>query len=214
MREDRAAIAEKIRIEDSIGVCGVRDDTRALAEAAARLPGPGRALDMGTGSGYVGIYLALHGWDVDATDVSPRAVELAQRNAAANGAPVRVYQSDLFGQVEGTFDLILFNPPMRPDETEFSRVVTSLLRRSPRISAWLMHLVGHRFERGRHDFLASVLTAARGRLNRGGRVLMGVSSDEIERLGRLPGVRVVEITPIPTMPRQDILHFALEEGER
>ncbi len=208
----RDMAGDRIRIEDSVGVCGVRDDTRALAEAAARLLGPGRALDMGTGSGYVGIYLALHGWEVHATDVSPRAVELAQRNAAANGAPVRVYQSDLFDRVEGTFDLILFNPPMRPDETEFSRIVTSLLRRSPRISAWLMHLVGHRFERGRHEFLASVLTAARGRLNPGGRVLMGVSSDEIERLSRLPGVRVAEVTPIPTMPRQDIVHFALEKG--
>lgn len=208
----RDMAGDRIRIEDSVGVCGVRDDTRALAEAAARLLGPGRALDMGTGSGYVGIYLALHGWEVHATDVSPRAVELAQRNAAANGAPVRVYQSDLFDRVEGTFDLILFNPPMRPDETEFSRIVTSLLRRSPRISAWLMHLVGHRFERGRHEFLASVLTAARGRLNPGGRVLMGVSSDEIERLSRLPGVRVAEVTPIPTMPRQDIVHFALAEG--
>ena len=205
-------VAGCIQIEDSVGVCGVRDDTRALAEAAAQLPGPGRALDMGTGSGYVGIYLALHGWEVDATDVSPRAVELARRNAAANGAAVRVYQSDLFDRVEGTFDLILFNPPMRPDETEFSRIVTSLLRRSPRISGWLMRVVGDRFERGRHEFLASVLTAARGRLNPGGRVLMGVSSDEIERLGRLPGVRVAEVTPIPTMPRQDIVHFALEEG--
>jgi len=210
VKEDIAAGC--IQIEDSVGVCGVRDDTRALAEAAAQLPGPGRALDMGTGSGYVGIYLALHGWEVDATDVSPRAVELARRNAAANGAAVRVYQSDLFDRVEGTFDLILFNPPMRPDETEFSRIVTSLLRRSPRISAWLMHLVGHRFERGRYEFLASVLSAARDRLKPGGRVLMGVSADEIERLSQLSDIHVVEVTPIPTMPRQDIVHFAVEEG--
>lgn len=210
VKEDIAAGC--IQIEDSVGVCGVRDDTRALAEAAAQFPGPGRALDMGTGTGYIGIYLALHGWEVDATDVSPRAVELARRNAAANGAAVRVYQSDLFDRVEGTFDLILFNPPMRPDETEFSRIVTSLLRRSPRISAWLMHLVGHRFERGRHEFLASVLSAARDRLKPGGRVLMGVSADEIERLSQLSDIHVVEVTPIPTMPRQDIVHFAVEEG--
>ncbi len=82
---DMAETAFGSRTAWACAVCA-RDDARWLR----RLRGcPGRAaLDMGTGSGYVGIYLALHGWEVHATDVSLRAVELAQRNAAANGAPV------------------------------------------------------------------------------------------------------------------------------
>ncbi len=209
--EQAAANAETIRIQDAVGVCSVRDDTRTLAAAAARLPGLGRALDMGTGSGYVGIYLALHGWDVHATDVSPRAVELAQSNAAANGAPVCVYRSDLFDQVEGTFDLILFNPPMRPDENEFSRIVTSLLRRSPRISEWLVRLAGQRFQRGRHAFLKAVLAAARSHLKPGGSILLAISHRETAGLEHLPGIRIARVTPILTMPQQDIVQFTLTE---
>lgn len=211
MREDRAAVAEKIRIEDSVGVCGVRDDTRALAEAAARLPGPGRALDMGTGSGYVGIYLALHGWNVDATDVSPRALALAQRNVAASGAAVRVYRSNLFDQVEGAFDLILFNPPMRPHENEFSRLVTSFLRRRPRFSEWMLRRVGAWLERDRHVFLAAVLAGARPHLRPGGSVLLCISAAEARRLDGATGFRVAQVTPIPTMHLHEIVQFRLAE---
>ena len=77
---DRDALPP-LRIHDSVGVCGVRNDTRLLAEIAAGHVAPGRALDMGTGTGYIGLYLAQRGWQVDAVDVSPRAVELAQANA-------------------------------------------------------------------------------------------------------------------------------------
>ena len=45
-------------VRDQVGVCGVRDDTRVLAEVAAAAAPPGRALDLGTGTGYVGLYLA------------------------------------------------------------------------------------------------------------------------------------------------------------
>ena len=48
----------------AVGVCGVRDDTRTLAAAAAASDAPGRALDLGAGTGYVGVYLAQRGWDV------------------------------------------------------------------------------------------------------------------------------------------------------
>lgn len=199
-------------ISDNIGVCSVRDDTRALAEATARTrETPGRALDMGTGSGYVGLYLAQRGWIVDATDVSPRAVELARRNANHNGLALNIYASDLFAQVTGKFDAIAFNPPMRPTETEFSRLITALLRRNPRISGWLMRVVGRRFEHGRHAFLADVAAQARQYLNREGRLLMGISDEEASRLDALPGVHLVRSTPIPSMPRQDIYEFQFDD---
>ena len=140
-------------IRDQVGVCGVRDDTRVLAEVAAAAAVSGRALDLGTGTGYVGLYLAQLGWQVDAVDVSPRAVDLTRANAQANGLPMTVYVSNLFDEVQGTFDVIAFNPPMRPDESETSRLLTSVLRRSPRLSHLLMLLVGDRFESNRTDFL-------------------------------------------------------------
>jgi methylase of polypeptide subunit release factors len=213
---DRAALPP-LRIHDSVGVCGVRSDTRLLAETAAGGAAPGRALDMGTGTGYIGLYLAQRGWQVDAVDVSPRAVELAQANAERNGLAagggVRIFLSNLFDQVEGDYDVIAFNPPMRPDETEWSRIVTSLLRRSPTVSRLLMRLVGERFESGRSAFLAQVVQDAASRLRPGGRLVLGISDDEAQEIAALPGVRLLGAWPIPDMVRQEIAVYCFEDSQ-
>ncbi|HSN78591.1 MAG TPA: methyltransferase [Anaerolineae bacterium] len=208
-----------LRIHDSVGVCGVRNDTRLLAEIAAGDGAPGRALDLGAGTGYVGLYLAQRGWQVDAVDISPRAVELAQANAERNGLAarsgpggVRVYRSNLFDQVDGPFDVIAFNPPMRPDETELSRIVTSLLRRSPRVSAALMRLAGARLEGSRSPFLAAAVARARGHLRLGGRLVLAISDNEASELARLPGAQRGRSWPIPDMPRHEIVEFSFSAG--
>lgn len=200
-----------LQIHDNIGVCGVRTDTRLLAEVAADAPKPGRALDMGTGTGYIGLYLAQRGWQVDAVDVSPRAVELARANAQRNELTVNIYQSNLFEQTSGYYDVIAFNPPMRPDETELSRIVTSLLRRSPTISRLLMQLVGERFEAGRTEFLAQISAEARNRLQPEGRLVLAINEEEAREMARLPHVTLVGIHDIPGMARQAIASFSFIE---
>lgn len=210
---DRAAVHSfsPLQIHDSVGVCGVRTDTRLLAEIAADAPLPGRALDMGTGTGYIGLYLAQRGWQVDAVDVSPRAVELARANAQRNGLVINIYQSNLFGQTADQYDVIAFNPPMRPDENELSRIVTSLLRRSPAISRLLMQLVGERFETGRTEFLTLVVEEARQRLRPGGRLVLAISHDEAQEIARIPHVTLLSVKDIPGMVRQEIATFSFTE---
>lgn len=208
---DMAATYPELIIEDAVGVCGVRDDTRALAEAAAASDPPGRALDLGAGTGYVGLYLAQRGWDVDAVDVSPRAVELVKRNATRTGLTMHAYQSDMYGSVQGAFDVIAFNPPMRPDENEATRIATSLLRRSPRVSRVLMALLGERLEGSRMPFLTSVVQDTRHRLNPGGRLLLAISEEETDDLAALPGVQLGRVWPIPAMIRQQIAEFRFED---
>jgi release factor glutamine methyltransferase len=74
-----------------------------------------RVLDMGTGSGVNAILAAKQGADVVAVDLNPHAVEAARANAERNGVADRVAiaQSDLFAEVEGRFDLVVFDPPFR-----------------------------------------------------------------------------------------------------
>ena len=74
-----------------------------------------RVLDMGTGSGVNAILAATRGAEVVAVDVNPHAVEAARANAERNGVPdrIEIRQSDLFGEVEGRFDLVIFDPPFR-----------------------------------------------------------------------------------------------------
>lgn len=73
-------------------------------------------LDLCTGSGCLAILaaLAFPNARVDAVDISPEALEVAQRNVADYGLADRValHRSDLFAGLGGrTYDLILSNPP-------------------------------------------------------------------------------------------------------
>jgi release factor glutamine methyltransferase len=74
-----------------------------------------RVLDMGTGSGVNAILAASKSTDVMAVDINPHAVDAARENAECNGVAdrVTVRQSDVFSDVGGRFDLIIFDPPFR-----------------------------------------------------------------------------------------------------
>lgn len=76
----------------------------------------GRLLDLGCGYGAVGIIMKrlFPALEVVLCDINSRAVILAKDNAAANQARfVEVVQSDGLQAVEGRFDLIMTNPPIR-----------------------------------------------------------------------------------------------------
>ena len=92
---------------------GLDRGTEVLLEALPELSG--RVLDLGCGWGAVGVALGKRwpGLDIVMTDINSRAVELARRNLAENGVKATVVQGDGFAAVEGTFDAIVTNPPIR-----------------------------------------------------------------------------------------------------
>jgi release factor glutamine methyltransferase len=91
-----------------------------LGEKLAANP-PVKVLDVGTGSGCIGLSLARMwskpGTEFTLIDVSEDALELARLNASRlglAGQSVRFIRSDLFEKVEGPFDLIVANLPYIP----------------------------------------------------------------------------------------------------
>lgn len=87
-----------------------------LGEAVlADVRGTDRVLDMGTGSGVNAILAASIAEDVTAVDVNPVALDAARQNAQRNGVAERidVRHSDVFGDVDGAFDLVVIDPPFR-----------------------------------------------------------------------------------------------------
>jgi ribosomal protein L3 glutamine methyltransferase len=76
----------------------------------------GRALDLCTGSGCIGIAMAEYNpeWQVDIVDISDEALSLAAENIRFQHVEERVeaIKSDLFDGVSGrVYDLIVSNPP-------------------------------------------------------------------------------------------------------
>lgn len=79
-----------------------------LAEIAPQLP-VGRALDLGCGEGGDAIWLAEHGWNVLAIDVSTTALERAAEDAQARGvlSDIDFQHHDLTQTFpQGSFDLV------------------------------------------------------------------------------------------------------------
>ena len=72
-----------------------------------------RIVDVGTGSGCIGIALALEMEDrrVTVTDISTDALEVARGNAAELNAPVAFLAMDGLGAIAGRFEFIVSNPP-------------------------------------------------------------------------------------------------------
>jgi SAM-dependent methyltransferase len=70
---------------------------------------PGRALDLGCGTGTNLITLAQADWEATGVDFSRLAVRYARRKARRAGVDVTVRRDDVsrLGKVSGTFDLVL-----------------------------------------------------------------------------------------------------------
>ncbi|APR79818.1 Protein-N(5)-glutamine methyltransferase PrmC [Minicystis rosea] len=196
-----------MEIAGALGVCPVREDTVALAEAAAE-GRPRRALDLGTGTGYVAVYLAKRGTVVDAVDVSPRALALAAQNAARNGVDVAVFHSDLYAATVGAYDVVAFNPPQRAGETELSRLATSTVLRSALLSNVLYRATQPLFARTRAAFLAQIAEGALARLSPRGRLVLSISPSEADRLpADVSALRILQRRAVREVPGVEIVTF-------
>ncbi len=96
-----------------------RPETEELAEwiLSWDLPESQRVLDMGCGSGVLGLTLAAErpAWKVTLADVSTDALALARENSASLEIAAEFVESDLFTAIQGEFDGIVANLPYVPE---------------------------------------------------------------------------------------------------
>ena len=128
-------------------------------------------LDVGTGSGILA-EVALEFLDkknIFACDVNKEAVKILKKKG------INAFYSDLFSDVTGKFDLIIFNAPYLPKdnrEPASSRIATTGGKRGDEISV--------RF-----------LKEAKKHLNEGGKILLLISSlTPMDRIKKFGGVEV------------------------
>ncbi|WP_284691138.1 class I SAM-dependent methyltransferase [Streptococcus vulneris] len=71
-------------------------------------------LDVGCGYGPLGLSLSkAYGVQATMVDINNRALDLARQNAERNKVEATIFQSNIYEQVEGTFDHVISNPPIR-----------------------------------------------------------------------------------------------------
>lgn len=70
---------------------------------------PGKALDLGCGTGTNAITLARHGWQVTGVDFAPRAIRMARRKAAAVKLEIGFHTASVtdLGILTGPYDYVL-----------------------------------------------------------------------------------------------------------
>jgi release factor glutamine methyltransferase len=96
-----------------------RPETEHVVEAVLEIIGqdrttPVRIVDVGTGSGCIALALAkeLPAAEIEATDISAAALEVARANAVRHGLESRVHfhEADLLAQLKN-LDFVVSNPP-------------------------------------------------------------------------------------------------------
>ncbi|MCF0114781.1 MAG: class I SAM-dependent methyltransferase [Erysipelotrichaceae bacterium] len=88
--------------------------TWVLLDTLKDEPISGRLLDVGCGYGVIGIVLgSLFKTVTMGVDVNPRALELAEENSKLNKVEANFKLSNCLDDVEGNFDVIVTNPPIR-----------------------------------------------------------------------------------------------------
>ncbi len=99
-----------------------RPETEAMIDLFKSLPvAPGwKIADIGTGSGAIGLIAALESTvklqAVDLYDISPAALEIAQKNARQLGVAAVCRVSDLLSDIKADYTVLLANLPYVPND--------------------------------------------------------------------------------------------------
>ncbi|MCF7930257.1 MAG: peptide chain release factor N(5)-glutamine methyltransferase [Acholeplasmataceae bacterium] len=91
-------------------------------------------LDLGTGSGCIGLTLALEEENLrlTITDISSDALKVAHDNRENLKAKAQIIQSDLFDNMSHPFDMIISNPPYIPD----TEIVEDIVKKEPSVALY------------------------------------------------------------------------------
>lgn len=170
-----------------------RPETEHLVEAALqylRTSGAAQVLDVGTGSGSIAISVALEsGLRVWASDISPGALAVAERNRRKHGAAVSFFEADLVDPVrQESVDLLVSNPPYVPGADRANM--------QSEVREWEPHVALFAGDSGL-EIYQRLLAGASLVVKRGGRLLMELGYQSLDGVREMlaPDWSDIEVIP-------------------
>jgi release factor glutamine methyltransferase len=161
-----------------------RPETENIVEIVLAFGAPSSAsiIDVGTGSGCIGLTLALEMPEAHVTiaDISHEALRTAKSNAARLGAKASIVCMDLLDATSGPFDIVVSNPPY-VSPAESSRLQVEVREHEPHVALFAPEDGLAMFRR--------LIPAAEGVLSPGGYLVMEIGAGLEERVLGLFGAQ-------------------------
>jgi release factor glutamine methyltransferase len=138
-----------------------------------------KVLEIGCGSGFISILCAKLGASVTAVDVNAAAIDITLSNAKQNHVYIQAFSSDLFACIKEKFDVIIFNAPYLPENSE--DIITK------------KHTAAFSSQYSKKDVIKRFISQYKNFLLSKGRVFIVVSSVTGEKLeGRIVARRKID----------------------
>lgn len=107
---------------------GVDFGTKTLLESFSTEKVNANVADIGCGYGVISIFLAKKNpkYSFTMVDVNNRSLELSKKNIELNGIKnnIEIVESSSFDNVEGQYDIVLTNPPIRAGKKVVHKIMT------------------------------------------------------------------------------------------
>ncbi len=170
-------------------------DVKWFAREVPKIVGTRSFLEIGTGTGVIALFVALHGAkNIVATDINPIAVKNARQTFRLHGFQIPVCGGNVFAPIRHgeKFDVIFWNHPFHFSEEK---------------PMTMLDCGGYDYQ---YKSLKAFFAGAKQHLNAGGEVLLGTSKnarlDLIKAFGREYGYvcKLVKQETIPSEHRSGI----------
>jgi release factor glutamine methyltransferase len=183
----------RFRLDENVLI--PRQETEELVSRIIRenkIPNP-VVLDLGTGSGCIAVSIArnIPGAKVFATDISEKALRIAESNALLNGVTIKAITDDMLNtQLDNNlkFDIIVSNPPyVRDIEKQYMHA--NVLNFEPANALFVR-------DENPLEFYKAISEIAIQKLNTGGILYVEINENfgiEVADLFRNTGLKEVEI---------------------
>ena len=154
-------------------------DTEILVEEVVKIAKENNKesiLDLCTGSGAIGVSISkILDIKVYCSDISKKALEIAEKNAINNNAKIEILDSDLFESIQKKFDIIVSNPPYI--ETDVIKTLSKEVQNEP-----ILALDGGQ---DGLDFYRRIIKNAKNYLNENGFLALEIGYSQRERVEEL-----------------------------